>query len=181
MVGLKFQLGAGMAAILTVSCSNTVPCPTRLIDVRSEPSTVPILPPTAASQFVSLDDAKRVFAAHDCCDRYINTDISRVGMVRTRGRIYTVFHLKFINPDSEHGSEAVAILDGLQLLGGYEIFDTVIRLKGRRIVFACTPYARKRNPAECDVAAFEDIDLAKSELPKMRLINGQLSYLEKSI
>ncbi len=175
-------LTIALASIVVTGCSKeTPPCPSP----RAAPSIVAIvpaaLPPVAPPQAVSISDAKRVFAAHDCCDRYINTDVYRVGALRARGRIFTVFHLTFINPESEHGTEHVAILDGLRLLGTYEVYATHERLDGSRIVFECDWRERERNAEECTKSIFQGIDLSEPQLPKMRVIYGQTAELRDSI
>jgi hypothetical protein len=140
-----------------------------------------ILPQIVPPQAVSLADAKRVFAAHDCCGRYINTDIQRVGALHARGRIFTVFHLVFANPENNHGMEHVAILDGMRLLGTYQMYGTHIWFDGSKILFGCSADERDLNAELCDRAAWQPIDMTEPRLPKTRLIYGQLSYLGNSI
>lgn len=182
ITSLRFAQSIVFAAVLVAGCSKQeASCPPLQAKPNSAAFVPAAIPPVAPPQAVSLADAKRVFAAHDCCDRYINTDIYRIGALRARGRIFTVFHLIFANPETNHGGELVAILDGLQLLGAYEINDTVMKLRGSRIVFECSPDARDRNPKECDEAAFQDIDLSEPKLPATRVINGQISNLDNSI
>ena len=181
-IGVKLLAMLSAVAAFTSSCSKTVPCPSqRAVENPIIIPAQPELPQIAPPQAVSLKDAKRVFAAHDCCGRYLNTEFFRVGAVRARGRVFTIFHMVFVNPANYHGGEGIAILDGMKLLGTYEIYDTEMRLRDGQILFECSSDAREHNATECDEAGFQSIDLNQPQLPKTRIINGQISELNDSI
>jgi hypothetical protein len=179
---LNLELSIAFAVILTTGCSKQqASCPPSQV-IASPATSAPLtLPPVAPPQAVSLADAKRVFSAHDCCDRYINTDFYRVGALRARGRIFTIFQMSFANPESRHGMQHVAILDGMRLVGTYQIYGSDVRLDGSRITFECDNYSRRYDSKVCAEAEFQDIDLSEPHLPETRLIFGQLSYLSDSI
>ena len=77
--------------------------------------------------------------------------------------------------------EKIAILDGLQLLGTYEVFSTHEKLRDGQIMFECEFDERQREPRNCDDSVFQSIDLREPKLPKTRVIYGQISDLGDSI
>jgi hypothetical protein len=179
----KWGFLCGLIVTLSVAgCSKPkFPCSESLAQSAPAAASNPVLSSVPPPQAATVHEAKRVFAAHDCCNRLSHSEIYRVGALRARNRVITVFHLRNINPKTHDLIEHIAILDGPRLLGTYQVHATHERLRDGKIVFDCDWRERERKVNQCDKGVIDDIDLNLPELPQTRVIFDRTSYLSDSI
>jgi hypothetical protein len=67
------------------------------------------------------ENPRTVFAKHDPQGRLPNTNIQKLGTVRVKSTIYSIYYLDFSNPVSPHGQQRIAIIkNGTEFSGAYE-------------------------------------------------------------
>lgn len=144
-----------------------------------------LTPPTSLSAqdparatISATDPVRAILARHDCCGRLANTEIVRVGVVRSGAHRLTVYHLWFVNPESRHGMRHVAIVEGDRFRGSYVIDSRVVpHLAGNRIRFMRAP----PHEGECDASACEDLVIEDGVLPARLWTGGEVNGLGDSI
>ena len=115
----------------------------------------------------------QLFAAHDCCGRLLQSEIAKVGEMRSGRRTFRIYSLWFVNPQSLHGMRRIALTEGNEFRGSYIISSSAMPVVQNGIVkFVCD------NGAACES---DDFAIKDGKLPSELWVDGEVHQLENTI
>jgi hypothetical protein len=115
-------------------------------------------------------NASKILANHDPQERFPNTDVKKVGILKTAGRLYEIYSLDFSNPISLHGMQRVAIIEGSKLVGTYQTDGAQISIVKNGLRFI-----------DRSIKLHDLVTVTDGAFPNEVLINGSIRTLEPNI